>query len=105
MTTFPATSNSNNRIIKAVAVTIIVVVVAEATIRMSQVEVVEVVEVIDREVAEAVIKARMTTNVKAQTKLAPGDRISKTKSQRRRRELETRSTSFTSFARLGIKIL
>ena len=79
--------------------------VAEATIRMSQVEVAEVVEVIDREVAEAVIKARMTITVKAETRVARGDRISRTKSQRRRKDLGTRSTSFMNFARSGIKSL
>ena len=106
MTTSPATSNCNSRIIKAVVVvTIIVVEVAEATNKTSQVEVVEVVEVIDREVWEALIKVRMTITAKAETKVVPGDRISKLKSQRRRRELETRSTNFTSCARLGIKSL
>lgn len=105
-TTSPAISNSNSRIIKAAVVTIIVVEVAEVTIKTSQAEAVEVVEVIGREAAaEAVIKARMTITVKVETRVAPGDRISRMKSQRRRRERETRSISFTSFARSGIKSL
>ena len=104
-TTSPAISNSNSRIIKAAVVTIIVVEVAEVTIKTSQAEAVEVVEVIGREAAEAVIKARMTITVKVETRVAPGDRISRMKSQRRRRERGTRSISFTSFARSGIKSL
>ena len=104
-TTSPAISNSNSRIIKAAVVTIIVVEVAEVTIKTSQAEAVEVVEVIGREAAEAVIKARTTITVKVETRVAQGDRISRMKSQRRRRERGTRSISFTSFARSGIKSL
>ena len=78
--------------------------VAEATIKTSQAEAVEVVEVIGREAA-VVIKARTSITVKPETRVAPGDRINRMKSQRRRRERGTRSISFTSFARSGIKSL